>query len=139
MRFMLMIYPNIPETAWMPDPEAVAAMTAYNKELERAGVLLSLDGLGPTAAGARVSGAGGRVTVTDGPFAEAKEIVGGYWIIEVSSKEEAVEWARRCPAVQGPASTPGYDGPIPVIEVRQIFEMADFPDEVRAAAGLAEA
>jgi hypothetical protein len=138
MRFMMLIYPNIPETDWMPDLEAVKAMTAYNDELEAAGVLLSLDGLGPSSNGARVTGAGGKVTVTDGPFTEAKEIVGGYWIIDVSSKEEAVEWAKRCPAVKGPASIEGYDGPTPVIEVRQIFEVTDLPSELHAAAGLTE-
>jgi len=139
MRFMMFIYPNISESDWMPDAEAVAAMTAYNQELSEAGVLLSLDGLAPTAKGARVSGGDGRITVIDGPFTEAKEVVGGYWLIEVSSKEEAVEWAKRCPAVKGPASIEGYDGPVPVIEVRQVFEMADFPPEVLAAAGLEQA
>jgi hypothetical protein len=135
MRFMIFIYPNISEDNWMPDPQAVAAMSNYNDELTRAGVLLSLDGLHPTAKGARLTGAGGKVTVTDGPFTEAKEIIGGYWLIDVSSKEEAVEWARRCPAVQGPASIADYDGPVPVIEVRQVFEMSDFPPELQAAAG----
>jgi hypothetical protein len=135
MRFMLFIYPNIEEGDWMPDPEAVAAMSAYNDELTKAGVLLGLDGLQASAKGARVTGAGGKVTVIDGPFTETKEIIGGYWQIEVASKDEAIEWARRCPAVQGPASAPDYAGPAPVIEVRQVFEMADFPEEVRRAAG----
>lgn len=132
---MLFMIPNISEDDWMPDPEAVAAMTQYNEQLSKAGVLLSLDGLHPTSKGARITGAGGKVTVTDGPFAEAKEVVGGYWIIDVSSKDEAIEWARRCPAIAGPASAPAYDGPAPVIEIRQIFEMSDFLSDLRAVAG----
>ena len=135
MRFMLFMIPNIEEKDWMPDPEAVVAMTAYNEELMKAGVLLSLDGLHPTSKGARITGGGGKVTVTDGPFTEAKEIIGGYWLIDVASKDEAIEWARRCPAIQGPASVPDYSGPVPVIEIRQVFEMSDFPEEVRRAAG----
>jgi hypothetical protein len=134
MRFMLLMIPNISEDDWMPDPDAVAAMSEYNNELTKAGVLLSLEGLHPSAKGARISGAGGKVTVTDGPFTEAKELIGGFWLIDVSSKEEAIEWARRCPAVQGPASNPGFEGAAPVIEIRQVFEMSDFPPEVRAAA-----
>jgi hypothetical protein len=134
MRFMMFMIPNISEQDWMPRAEAVAEMSRYNDKLTKAGVLLSLDGLHPTSKGARVTGAGGKVTVTDGPFTEAKEIIGGYWLIEVSSKEEAVEWAKRCPAIQGPASTPDYSGPVPVIEIRQVFEVEDFPPEVRAAA-----
>ncbi|MGA3353887.1 MAG: YciI family protein [Acidimicrobiales bacterium] len=134
MRFMLFMIPNIDEKDWMPDPEAVAAMTAYNAELTNAGVLLSLDGLHATSKGARITGAGGKVTVTDGPFTEAKEIIGGYWLIDVASKDEAIEWARRCPAIQGPATVPDYTGPAPVIEIRQVFEMSDFPEEVRRAA-----
>ena len=135
MRFMLLMIPNIDEQDWMPDPEAVAAMTAYNAELTKAGVLLSLDGLHPSAKGARITGRGGKVTVTDGPFTEAKEIIGGYWLIDVASRDEAIEWARRCPAIQGPATTPDYGGPAPVIEIRQVFEMSDFSEEVRRAAG----
>jgi hypothetical protein len=92
-------------------------MMAYNEELTKAGVLLALDGLHPTSKGARVSFSGGRGKVTDGPFAEAKEVIGGYWIIQAKSKEEAVEWASRCPAGEGDT-----------IEVRQVFEMDDFPD-----------
>jgi hypothetical protein len=127
MRFMMFMIPNIPDEAadWMPSAEAVAAMTAYNKQLTDAGVLLSLDGLHPSANGARVSFSGGRGAVTDGPFTEAKEVVGGYWLIQARSKEEAVEWATRCP---------GADGD--VIEVRQVFEMSDFPPDVQAAARL---
>lgn len=134
MRFMLFMLPNIPEGEWGPSPEAVAEMTRYNNELTKAGVLLSLDGLHPASTGARVTGAGGKVTVTDGPFTEAKEVIGGYWLIDVSSKEEAIEWAKRCPAIQGPAGAPEFQGPAPIIEVRQVFEPEDFPPEVRAAA-----
>jgi hypothetical protein len=120
---MIMIPSPGDEADWGPRPEDVAAMTKYNKELTKAGVLLSLDGLQETAKGARVSFAGGKPTVTDGPFAEAKEVIGGYWLIQARSKDEAVQWASRCP---------GTDGD--VIEVRQVYEMADFPPEVQEAA-----
>jgi hypothetical protein len=127
MRFMMIMIPNIPELKsdadWIPDPEAVTAMSKYNEQLKEAGVLLSLDGLAPPAKGARVSFAGGKPKVTDGPFVETKEIVGGYWMIDVPSKEAAVEWATRCPA-----------GEHEVIEVRQVFEMSDFPPELQEAA-----
>jgi hypothetical protein len=127
MRFMMIMIPNIPELKsdadWTPDPEAVSAMSKYNEELRQAGVLLTLDGLAPPARGARVSFAGGKPKVTDGPFIETSEIVGGYWMIDVPSKEAAVEWATRCPA-----------GEHEVIEVRQVFEMSDFPQEVQEAA-----
>ena len=125
MRFMMLMIPNIPaQEDWMPDAEAVAGMMRYNEELTKAGVLLALDGLHPPATGARVSYGEGGVTVKDGPFAEAKEVIGGYWVIDVSSREEAVEWARRIPGAPGD-----------VVEVRQVFEMADFPEDVQAAAG----
>jgi hypothetical protein len=127
MRFMMLMYPRISDEAdWTPDAEAVAAMGAYNEQLEQAGVLLSLDGLHPSAEGARVSFAGeGGPGVTDGPFAETKEILGGYWLIDVPSKQEAVAWASRCPARDGE-----------MIEVRRVFELDDFPPDVRAAAEL---
>jgi hypothetical protein len=129
MRFMLFIYPGITDEAdWTPSAETVAAMSKYNEELTKAGVLLALDGLHPSSEGARVSFAGGKPTVTDGPFTEAKEVIGGYWLIQAKSKEEAVEWASRCPIQD--------DGP--VIEVRRVFEMSDFPPEVAAAAQLSE-
>jgi hypothetical protein len=125
MRFMMFMYPGVTDEAdWQPTPEAVEAMMKYNEELTKAGALLALDGLHPASKGARVAFAGGKPTVTDGPFAEAKEIVGGYWIIDAKSKEEAVEWARRCPA-----------GDRDMIEVRQVYEMSDFPADVQAAAG----
>ena len=124
MRFMMFMIPNVKEEDWMPSAEAVAAMSKYNESLTKAGVLLSLDGLQPPAKGARVSFSGGKPRTIDGPFTEAKEIIGGYWMIQVKSKAEAVEWASRCPAADGD-----------VIEVRQVFEMSDFPPEVQRAAG----
>jgi len=129
MRFMMLMYPGIDTDAesWEPSAEDVGAMTAYNEELNKAGVLLSLDGLRPPADGARVSFSGGTPTVTDGPFAEAKEVVGGYWLIQASSKEEAVEWASRCPGAAGD-----------FIEVRRVYEMEDFPEDVQAAGQLSE-
>ena len=103
-------------------------MMKYNESLQKAGVLLALDGLHPPSMGARVSFAGGKPKVTDGPFAEAKEVLGGYWMIQVKSKEEAIEWASRCPM-----------GDNEIIEVRQVQEMADFPADVQeAAAGFEE-
>jgi hypothetical protein len=128
MRFMMFIYPGIEQEAdWQPTAEAVAAMSAYNEELQKAGVLLALDGLYPSSEGARVSFAGGQRTVTDGPFTETKELIGGYWLIQAASKEEAVEWATRCPA----------EGNV-MIEVRRVAELEDFPEDVRAAAKLSE-
>jgi hypothetical protein len=125
MRFMMIMIPAPKDDAdWNPSAEAVAEMSRYNDELTKAGVLLALDGLQPSSKGARVSFSGGRAAVTDGPFTEAKEIIGGYWMIQAKSKQEAVEWASRCPAADGD-----------VIEVRQVYEMADFPPEVQAAAG----
>lgn len=123
MRFMMFMYPEIREEDWDPSAEDVAAMSRYNEELRKAGMLLSLDGLQPPAEGARVHfSAGGEVTVTDGPFAEAKEVVGGYWLIQARSKEEAIEWASRCP---------GRDC---TVEVRRVFEFEDFPPDVQEAA-----
>ena len=127
MRFMVIVKASKDsEAGIMPSTEMLEAMGKYNEELVKAGVLLALDGLLPPSAGVRVSFTGGVPTVTDGPFAEAKEAVGGYWMIQVRSKEEAVEWAKRCPM-----------GDNEVIEIRQVQEMADFPEDVqRAAAGL---
>ena len=131
MRFMMLMIPKGYEKAepgTMPDAGAVAAMMKYNESLQKAGVLLALDGLHPPSMGARVSFAEGKPKVTDGPFAEAKEVVGGYWMIQVKSKEDAIEWATRCPASANE-----------VIEVRQVQELADFPADVqKAAAGLPE-
>jgi hypothetical protein len=131
MRFMMLMIPKGYEKAapgTMPDAERVAAMMKYNESLQKAGVLLALDGLHPPAMGARVSFAGGKPKVTDGPFAEAKEVLGGYWMIQVKSKEEAVEWASRCPASDNE-----------IIEVRQVQELTEFPADVqKAAAALPE-
>jgi hypothetical protein len=121
MRFMMFMYPEISEAEWNPTAEDVAEMSRYNEELRKAGMLLSLDGLHPPAEGARVSFRDGETTVTDGPFAEAKEVVGGYWLIQARSKGEAVEWASRCP------------GENCTIEVRRVFEMEDFPPDVQEA------
>jgi hypothetical protein len=104
----------------MPAAEAVATMMKYNKALQKAGVLLALDGLHPPSMGARIAFAGGKPKVSDGPFTEAKEVIGGYWMIQVRSKEEAVEWASRCPASDGE-----------VIELRQVMEMSDLPADVQ--------
>lgn len=123
MRFMMLMIPNLSEDNWHPDAKTMAAMIKYNAELQRAGALLALDGLQPLSKGARVSFSGGKSTVTDGPFSEARDIVGGYWMIQVKSKEEALQWARRCPAADGN-----------VIELRQVFELADFPPDVQKAA-----
>src|SRR5215469_9228180 len=102
MRFMMIMIPEVYRKPippdFMPDMEAVKKMAKYNEELEKAGVLLGLDGLTPPSAGARVSFAGGKPKVMDGPFAEAKEVIGGYWMIQVTSREEAIEWVKRCPA-----------------------------------------
>jgi len=120
MRFMMLMLPGPkPEAGVLPDPKIFAAMMKYNEELQKAGVLLALDGLHPTAKGARVSFRGGRPLVTDGPFAEAKEVIGGYWMIQVKSKEEAVEWAKRVPAEDDN-----------VIELRQVYDASDFPADV---------
>lgn len=126
MRFMMLMIPKGYESAApgaIPDADAVAAMMKYNESLQKAGVLLALDGLHPPSMGARVSFDDGKPRVTDGPFAEAKEVLGGYWMIQVRSREEAIEWAKRCPASANE-----------VIEVRQVQEFGDFPPDVQAAA-----
>jgi len=131
MRFMMLVIPKGYEDAapgTMPEAAAVAEMMKYNEALQKAGVLLALDGLHPPSMGARVSFSKRKATVTDGPFAEAKEVVSGYWMIEVGSREEAIEWAKRAPM-----------GDNEVIEVRQVQEMSDFPADVQeAASGFAE-
>ena len=126
MRFMMLMIPGGYASAApdaMPSAEAVQAMMKYNEELKRAGVLLALDGLHPPSSGARVSFKRGKPTVTDGPFPEVKEVLGGYWMIDVRSREEAIEWARRCPASDED-----------VIEIRRVHEMSDFPEDVQKAA-----
>lgn len=123
MRFMMIMIPSPAAEAGVPgDPEFYAAMMRYNEDLTKSGALLALDGLQPSSKGARVSFSGGKATIKDGPFTEAKEVIGGYWMIQVRSKEEAVAWAARCPAMDGDT-----------IEVRQVFEMSDFAPEVQAA------
>ena len=125
MRFMMLMIPKGYESAapgTLPSAEAVAAMSRYNESLRKAGVLLALDGLHPPSMGARVSFAGGKPKVTDGPFSEAKEVLGGYWMIQVKSRDEAIAWASRRPA-----------GENEVIEVRQVQEMEDFPPDVQEA------
>lgn len=126
MRFMMLMIPKGYENAQpgtMPDAKAVEAMMKYNEALQQAGVLLTLDGLHPPSMGARVSFESGKPTVTDGPFIEAKEVLGGYWMIKVNSKAEAIEWAKRCPASANE-----------VIELRQVQEFSDFPPDVQKAA-----
>ena len=126
MRFMMLMLPKGYEQAkpgTMPDPKAVLAMMKYNEELQKAGVLLALEGLHPPSMGARVNFAGGKPKVTDGPFAEATEVLGGFWMIQAKSKEEAIQWASRCPASANET-----------IELRQVMEMTEFPAEVQKAA-----
>jgi hypothetical protein len=126
MRFMMLMIPKGYESAapgTVPETKAVEAMMKYNRALQEAGVLLTADGLHPPSVGARVSFSKGKPTVTDGPFAEAKEVLGGYWMIRVNSRAEAIEWARKCPG-----------GDNEVIEIRQVQEMEDFPADVQKAA-----
>ena len=128
MRFMMLVIPKAYEHAdadFVPPADLVARMTKYNESLSQAGILLGLDGLHPPATAARVAFAGGKARVTDGPFAEAKEMVGGYWVIQAKSKAEAVEWAKRAPMLDGD-----------IIEVRQVHEISEFPEDVRRAAGV---
>ena len=126
MRFMMLMIPRGYEAAapgTMPPADAVAAMMKYNEALKEAGILITLDGLHPPSMGARVSFAGGKPVVTDGPFTEAKEVLGGYWMIQVKSRQEAIDWASRCPASENE-----------VIEIRQVQEFSDFPADVQKAA-----
>jgi hypothetical protein len=123
MRFMMLMIPKGYEQAkpgTLPDAKAVETMMRYNEELQKAGVLLALEGLHPPSMGARISFAEGKPKVTDGPFAEVTEVLGGYWMIQVKSKEEAIQWASRCPAAVNET-----------IEIRQILEMTDFPADVQ--------
>lgn len=125
MRFMMLMIPKGYESAapgTLPEADAVAQMMKYNQALQKAGVLLALDGLHPPSMGARVSFDTGKARVTDGPFAEAREVLGGYWMIQVKSREEAIAWASRCPA-----------SPNEVIEIRQVMEFSDFPVELQSA------
>ncbi len=127
MRFLMLVIPKAYETAtadFVPPADLVAKMAKYNDSLTKAGVLLGLDGLAPPAKAARVRFTGGKPSVKDGPFAESKEMVGGFWMIQVKSRDEAIEWARRAPMLDGD-----------IIEIRQVMEMGDFPADVQAAAG----
>jgi hypothetical protein len=120
MKFMMMVKANeASERGEMPSEELLAAMARYNEELVKAGVLLDLSGLQPSSRGARVKFSGGKVNVTDGPFTETKELIAGYWVIQVKSREEAIEWAKRVPSPMGE----GMEGEI---EIRQLFELEDF-------------
>ncbi|MEW6510923.1 MAG: YciI family protein [Bacteroidota bacterium] len=131
MRFMMMMIPRVYQgksgkslgTDFAPGADDVEKMMKYNEELAKAGALIALDGLHPPAGGAQVSFRGGKPTVTDGPFAESKEVLGGYWIIKAKSKEEAVAWAKKVPAADGD-----------IVEVRQVFDMEEFPADVQKAA-----
>ena len=131
MRFMMLMIPKGYEKAkpgTMPDPKAVEAMMKYNDSLQKAGVLLGIDGLHPPSMGARVTFSGGKPTVMQGPFPGVEEVLGGYWMINVKSKEEAIEWASRCPASDNE-----------IIEIRQVQEFEDFPEDIqKAAAGYLE-
>ena len=131
MRFMMLMIPKGYENAkpgTVPDAKEVGKMMKYNQELQEAGVLLALDGLHPPSMGVRVTYAGGKPKVTDGPFAEAKEVLGGYWLIDVKSKQEAIDWAKKVPG-----------GENETVEVRQVQEFSDFPQDVqKAAAGFKE-
>src|SRR4051794_34765911 len=126
MRFMMIVIPKVYEHAgadFVPPADLVAKMAEYNDSLTKAGVLLSLDGLHSPAKAARVSFSSGKPRVTDGPFAETKELIGGYWMIQVKSKDEALEWAKRAPMLDGD-----------IIEVRQVQELSEFPPDVQKAA-----
>ena len=125
MRFLLIIKSDAKaEAGVMPDEQLLSAMGNYNESLVKAGVLLAGEGRKPSSLGARVHIAKGKATVKDGPFAEAKEVLGGYWMIQVKSREEAIEWATRCPG-----------GENEIIEIRQVQELAEFPADVQAVAG----
>ena len=123
MRFMMFIKVQSGDENFEPTAEDVAAMGRYNEELTKAGVLLALDGLQPPSQGAVVTfGAGGAPSVVDGPFAEAKEVIGGYWTIQVKDRDEAIEWAKRIPAQEGTT-----------IELRRVFELSARPPEQTSA------
>ena len=126
MRFMMMVIPKGYEKAkagTVPDAKLVAEMSKFNESMLKAGVMLSGEGLHPPAMGARVGFSGGKPKVIDGPFTEAKEVIGGFWMIQVKSKAEAIEWAKRCPMPDGD-----------VIEIRQVQEFEEFPADVQEAA-----
>lgn len=125
MRFQVFMIPKVyqpkngkhtaPE--FKPNTEAMERMGKFNDELKKAGALISLDGLHPITTGARVSFSGGKPKVTDGPSVDSNEVIGGYWILKADSKQQVIDWMKRCPADDGD-----------VLEIRQIFEMSDFQD-----------
>ncbi|HEX3733158.1 MAG TPA: YciI family protein [Mycobacteriales bacterium] len=116
MRFMLILKANAQtEAGVLPSEEVLTAMGQYNERLAQAGVLLAAEGLHNSAKGARVTFEGSTSTVTDGPFTETKELIAGFWLVQVNSKEEAIEWVRQCPLTDGGT-----------IEIRQVFEAEDF-------------
>ncbi len=120
MRFMMLVKASKDsEAGVMPDDGLIAAMTKYNEEMAKAGILLDLAGLQPSSKGARIKFSGGKPTVVDGPFSETRELIAGYWLIQVKSKEEAIDWVKRCPSPHGEAA----EGEI---ELRQLFELEDF-------------
>lgn len=122
MRFMLQVRADRDtEAGVLPSRELVAAMGKFNEEMIKAGVMLAADGLHPSSKGARIAFAGGQPTVTEGPFADPKELIAGFWIIQVNSKEEAIAWAKRVPFQNE------------TIELRQIFEVSDFPPDILPA------
>ncbi len=131
MRFMMLMIPRVYQgaegrnvgPAFAPSADAVQKMTRFNERLAQAGALLALDGLHPPANGARVRFRGGKAEVADSPFAGTNGVLGGYWMIRAGSRQEALEWARQCPAEDGD-----------VIEIRQVFDDSDFPEDVRKAA-----
>ena len=123
MRFMILLKADRnSEAGVLPSRELVAAMGKYNEEMAKAGVLLAAEGLQASSKGARVRFSGGKRTVTDGPFVETKSLVAGFWMIQVKSKQEAIEWVKRCPEP--------HAGGEAEIEIRQVFEAADFPPEI---------
>lgn len=129
MKFMMLIKANADsEAGVMPSEKLLLAMGKYNEQLIKAGILLAADGLQASSKGGRIAIANGKTTVVDGPFAETKELIAGYWIIQVKSKAEAVEWAKRVPLDADPRGAGGE------IEVRQLFEAADFAPELSGSA-----
>jgi hypothetical protein len=131
MRFMMIVKADQKsEAGVLPSKELVAAMDEFNQQMVKAGVLVSAEGLHPSSRGARITLHGrGKRTVTDGPFTETKELIAGFWLIDVKSKQEAVDWALRVP--DSPDAGPGETGEI---ELRQVFELSDFPAELQEAA-----
>ncbi len=135
MRFMMLLKADaLTETGTLPSRDDLEVMGRYNEELVKAGVLRDAAGLKPSSKGAKITWVNGKAQVTDGPFAETKELIAGYWMIEVNSKEEAIAWARRAPFDKLPGK-----GRVPEIELRQMFELSDFPDVPQNVAEMQEA